>query len=383
MRVKGISLMTVLFCCQFATMAFALSMPQRGMHMESVKQQFGAPETRQDPVGSPPISRWAYKDFTVYFEGNRVLHSVPHGDVAPEEIPEIIGARIVLGQGPSIPIPSVEDYLAETEKPETPEQPQPVAETPPEPVVATPEPATETGTERKTIFTRTYNEVATLPSFSMGAPLGLVPGRGVAFASLGGISDPPGTDNDVDGAFSAGIGFGDPYEKFGGALTLGIGSINADSGFGETGVLGLSFGRFFPDKLTGFSVGSINLKGWDDGRVMPKPSIYAAVTKILPNDVAPVILNAGIGNNGYRPIDSDAKRPVRAGGVFASAGVYVLPQVSLIVDYTSGIFSTGVSIVPVASMPLTLNLGAYDISTETPGSDSASFIGTLSYAYTF
>ncbi len=382
MRIKGNSLIAVLFCCQFATTAFALSMPQRGMHMESVKQQFGAPETEQAPVGSPPISRWAYEDFTVYFEGNRVLHSVPHGDMAPEEIPEIIGARIVLGTGPSLRIPTIEDYLAQTEEPEAPEQPEPVAEAPPAPVVEAPQ-TEDTGTQRKTIFTRTYNEVATLPGFTLGAPSGLVPGRGVIFGSVGGIADPSNSDDDIDGALSAGFGFGDPYDRFGGALTLGIGSVNVDDGFGETGVLSLALGRFFSDKLTGVSVGLINLKGWDDGRVMPKPSLYAAVTKILPNDVGPIIVNAGIGNNGYRPVDSDAKRPVRAGGIFASAGIYVLPQVSVIVDYTSGIFSAGASIVPIASLPMTLSLGAYDLTTEVPGHDNAYFVGTLSYAYTF
>jgi hypothetical protein len=31
-------------------------------------------------VGDPPITRWVYDRFTVYFENDRVIHSVVHHD---------------------------------------------------------------------------------------------------------------------------------------------------------------------------------------------------------------------------------------------------------------------------------------------------------------
>lgn len=50
--------------------------PTRGMTMEAVKKRFGEPSQRRSAVGEPPISRWFYDDFIVYFENNRVLHTV-------------------------------------------------------------------------------------------------------------------------------------------------------------------------------------------------------------------------------------------------------------------------------------------------------------------
>ncbi|HEY4365910.1 MAG TPA: hypothetical protein VGN07_01640 [Steroidobacteraceae bacterium] len=55
--------------------------PARGMSMEKVEATFGAPTTRVPAVGGsnahqPPITRWEYPGFTVYFENNVVVHSV-------------------------------------------------------------------------------------------------------------------------------------------------------------------------------------------------------------------------------------------------------------------------------------------------------------------
>jgi len=50
--------------------------PTRGMTMQGVEERHGAPQEMSPAVGKPPISRWIYEDFTVYFEANYVLHSV-------------------------------------------------------------------------------------------------------------------------------------------------------------------------------------------------------------------------------------------------------------------------------------------------------------------
>jgi hypothetical protein len=50
--------------------------PSRGMSMEKVEAKFGAPVNRIPAVGDPPITRWEYPGFIVYFEHNLVLHSV-------------------------------------------------------------------------------------------------------------------------------------------------------------------------------------------------------------------------------------------------------------------------------------------------------------------
>ena len=50
--------------------------PTRGMTMDEVAGKFGAPATKVPAVGQPPISRWEYPGFVVYFEHEHVIHSV-------------------------------------------------------------------------------------------------------------------------------------------------------------------------------------------------------------------------------------------------------------------------------------------------------------------
>ena len=50
--------------------------PTRGMSMDQVATKFGAPVTKVPAVGKPPISRWEYPGFVVYFEADHVIHSV-------------------------------------------------------------------------------------------------------------------------------------------------------------------------------------------------------------------------------------------------------------------------------------------------------------------
>ena len=55
--------------------------PSSGMSMESVEAKYGAPTRRAPAVGGattaqPPITRWEYPGFVVYFEHNKVVHTV-------------------------------------------------------------------------------------------------------------------------------------------------------------------------------------------------------------------------------------------------------------------------------------------------------------------
>lgn len=50
--------------------------PARGTSMDSVEARFGSPTTREAPVGDPPITRWDYPGFVVYFEYQYVIHAV-------------------------------------------------------------------------------------------------------------------------------------------------------------------------------------------------------------------------------------------------------------------------------------------------------------------
>jgi hypothetical protein len=56
--------------------AAAAARPDRGSSMATVQSRYGEPTNRHSSVGDPPITRWDYPQFAVYFEHDRVLHAV-------------------------------------------------------------------------------------------------------------------------------------------------------------------------------------------------------------------------------------------------------------------------------------------------------------------
>ncbi len=228
-----------------------------------------------------------------------------------------------------------------------------------------------------------FSELYTLPGFTFGAPSGLVPGCGVVFA---GVSGSTSSRTDTDGAMSAGMGWGDPTHSVGGAVSLGLGSIDPrDGGAFNRGSLNASLGHTFTEHGFGASIGVTNVDLWHKSREdRVDESLYAALTKLLPNDIAPVIITAGLGNNGYTDVGRNLTADKRKDkvDVFASGAVYVMPQVALVLDYTSGITTLGTSIVPFPDYPILIGLGAQDLTTELAG-DQVRFVGTLGAGYAF
>jgi hypothetical protein len=58
--------------------------PKRGSTMSEVEKHFGAPVNRHPTVGGasphqPPITRWDYNGFSVFFEHDRVIDAVATG----------------------------------------------------------------------------------------------------------------------------------------------------------------------------------------------------------------------------------------------------------------------------------------------------------------
>lgn len=54
------------------------NLPQLGESKRSVLERFGLADEERQPVGQPPITRWDYRDFSVYFEYDHVINSVRH-----------------------------------------------------------------------------------------------------------------------------------------------------------------------------------------------------------------------------------------------------------------------------------------------------------------
>jgi len=55
---------------------FSVQLPGRGMSMEMVQNRFGEAKEKFSAVGEPPITKWVYNSFTVYFESEFVIHAV-------------------------------------------------------------------------------------------------------------------------------------------------------------------------------------------------------------------------------------------------------------------------------------------------------------------
>lgn len=53
-----------------------VEMPRKAMTMSTVETKWGEANVKHPARGTPPITRWEYSDFVVYFEGEHVIHSV-------------------------------------------------------------------------------------------------------------------------------------------------------------------------------------------------------------------------------------------------------------------------------------------------------------------
>lgn len=58
-------------------------LPHNGERKTKVLNHFGLPDKEYPKIGRPPITRWDYRDFSVYFEYDRVISSVLHHQPQP------------------------------------------------------------------------------------------------------------------------------------------------------------------------------------------------------------------------------------------------------------------------------------------------------------
>lgn len=53
-----------------------MNLPKNGQSKSEVESRFGTPNKRHAAVGQPPITRWDYGTYSVYFEYDLVLYTV-------------------------------------------------------------------------------------------------------------------------------------------------------------------------------------------------------------------------------------------------------------------------------------------------------------------
>lgn len=89
--------------------------PAKGLSTAEVVEIFGKPLKQTPAVGNPPISRWTFDDFVVYFESDKVIHTVlkhrktQRTITIPAEVPSpgpaLAPAEAPAGQRPSSATP--------------------------------------------------------------------------------------------------------------------------------------------------------------------------------------------------------------------------------------------------------------------------------------
>ena len=217
-----------------------------------------------------------------------------------------------------------------------------------------------------------------LPGSNFGTPSGFGASWGSAFTGISYAS--AGDTFKDDGSAILGIGFGDSLDAVGLELDFGINSLD---GFADDGTLGFKVHKAFSTR-TAVSVGWANPVRWGDAD-NNDDTIYGSLTHrfdLKPNNVdnqLPLTVTLGVGTGAYRSvgaIDADDNTP----NLFASAGLRVIPRLSMISTWTGNSLNLGVSTTPF-NLPVVFNIGVVDV-TDNLGDGTRLFFSS-GYAFNF
>ena len=67
-----------------------MDVPANGMSMDEVRARFGDPVNKNAAVGDPPITRWDFDGWSVYYEYGLVLFTVLHRGAVIDKSGEVI-----------------------------------------------------------------------------------------------------------------------------------------------------------------------------------------------------------------------------------------------------------------------------------------------------
>ncbi len=192
------------------------------------------------------------------------------------------------------------------------------------------------------------------PGSSVGVPTAFGANFGDAFVGLS-FSNRRPRINEADGALSVGFGLGDSETALGLEVSANIGSLRR---FGRNGDIGFKLHRSLPGKAAialGFDSGIV----WGEENETTVSTLYGAASKVFDlrpgnlEDSLPLTLTLGIGGGRFRSFEN-IQNGQGGVGVFASAGLRVVPQASVIGSWTGQDLNLGVSYVPLKTTPLFL-----------------------------
>ncbi|MGF2037664.1 MAG: hypothetical protein RMZ43_020475 [Nostoc sp. CmiVER01] len=211
------------------------------------------------------------------------------------------------------------------------------------------------------------------PKASPGSTAGTPSAYGASFGQAyigGGLFFPFDEDKDrVDGSLSVGFGLGNAVKSIGLEVNANITSVGGGDNFdfGDSGGVGFKLHRYLGDG-TSVAVGWSNPIKWGDV-TRAKDTIYGVVTKSFSlqpdnaNNKLPLTISVGLGSGAFR-----SKGAIEAGensaNLFASLGLRVIPQVSLVSSWTGNRVNMGASFAPLKNIPIVINTIFTDVTSN-------------------
>lgn len=187
---------------------------------------------------------------------------------------------------------------------------------------------------------------------SLFAPVGFGADLGTVFGAFGYVNRWPGTRSD-DGNMLVGAGLGKGDKYVGLQATMLLDSVGFhDSSFGKTGSFSVKMFRWLSPNLSA-AVGVANIGRWGALK-SDANSWYGSMTdyfSFFQNGRFPMAATFGVGTGGFFSAQDFRSNTDGQMKPFGSLAVSVIPQMSVIADYTTDMWSTGVSVVPYLKFP--------------------------------
>jgi len=219
-----------------------------------------------------------------------------------------------------------------------------------------------------------------IPSSTFLTPSAYGADWGDAFVGVSGATG-GNVRSTLDGSAVVGVGLGDAVENVGIELTTAIISLD---GFAEDGTVGFKLHKIFPQaNHLGVAVGWSNPIKWGAAETEPD-TFYGVVTQRFDlrsgqSNPLPLTTSLGVGTGEFRSTGA-ISADNNALNVFGSVGLRVVPDVSIISNWTGSGLGLGISATPLDT-PLVVTAGVSDITDNT--ADGTRFIGSLGYSFSF
>ena len=233
---------------------------------------------------------------------------------------------------------------------------------------------------------RQLGRVVGAPAITLSTPTGYGARFGQLFAGVS-VINRGRYNNNPDGSATVGFGLGDPRRAIGldvAANVISLSDSNGQDAFAGSGNVGFKLHRILPGEIA-VAVGWENALAWGDARNVDS-SVYGVVSRAFPlqpnnyRNPMPLILSVGLGGGRFRS-EQEIRNREGGLGLFASAGLQLSPQFSLLANWTGQDLNVGASFIPFLEIPFSLTLSAADLTGS--AGDGARFALGLGYGTRF